>query len=115
MTIDFRKLCGDSHPYANVQGHILRLETETVVVPYEATGNGWNCVVVEGNEHYRVGGYNIFVDHARLLAAERVPVLPKTKPGEFAVTALGCPHCGKIYESGKAYINHNCAARGGAG
>ncbi len=67
--IDFNKL---GPPFANVKGHILRLKTNHIVVPFEAKNDGWYCIVVKGEGAYPVGGYNIFVFHNQLLEAERI-------------------------------------------
>jgi hypothetical protein len=67
-------------PYADVKGHLLRLPSGLAVVPFEADGHGWRCVVVDGGGAYPVGGYNVHVTHDELSAATRLPLVPAVPP-----------------------------------
>jgi hypothetical protein len=56
----------------DVKGFVLYFpRTGLVMVPYEMTRGGWNCVVVVGNETYPRGGYDLFVSDEEI---RRAPV-----------------------------------------
>lgn len=60
-TIDFcAKLPKTLWGYAAKGRLLLMPRTEMVVVPFQLTGDGWNCVVVRGNQTYPRGGYELF-------------------------------------------------------
>jgi hypothetical protein len=70
----------------NAQGLVLFFpRTGLVMVPYEYHNDSWTCVVVFGDETYKVGGYNLCVSHGEIETALEVgvgvlPELPLETP-----------------------------------
>jgi hypothetical protein len=56
----------------DAKGRILRTKNSHVVVPFQMHKGYWDCVVVQGDEVYPRGGYNICVFDEDLLAAEEL-------------------------------------------
>lgn len=54
------------------EGFIVRLpRTGLIVVPYANDGS-WKCLVVKGDETYKVGGYHLSVSQDEIERGERI-------------------------------------------
>jgi len=56
------------------KGRILRLPSGLIVVLFEQKHISWNAVIVEVNQTYPRGGYNIVVPNEDILVSEEIIV-----------------------------------------
>lgn len=56
-----------------VKGWVLLFpRTNLIMVPFQRTNSGWNCIVVRGDNTYPVGGYDLSVSDNEIECAIRL-------------------------------------------